>query len=1038
MKQPKITEEEKLLLEEWAQKLAPGYRMFNMDEFKDAMERAVYAQRENLSIMDRFGRILVPHLVHWVIRDPAREGYGVPFIWWWIYFESQIFTSICQDTWSEVKWWLWDELRGKGKTLTMHGSQNCLAVGTKVMMADGSLRAVEDVLVGDLVMGDDSTPRMVLSTCRGVGPMVKVIPKMGEPFVCTSNHKLSLVCKRGKKNNGGKSFSTNATPGAIYDIEAEQVLGFPTSRLGNFGLYYAAIELPPSEQEFDPYIYGIWLGDGDKCRTAITNPDKEIVDSYVDYFGGLGYRVAVSDVSGAKKVYISTKRRTRNPFRDFINGSVDGSKFIRPEYLNASITQRLRLLAGLIDSDGYLSNGCSYVISCSDPKLMDGYVELTKSLGFKVYRNKVVTNYTKKDGTVAVSETLNISGKIEVIPVRVPRKRKQPKVGRGVRKHGVTGFTVERHGIGEYAGFELDGNSRFVDGNYCVHHNSSKSSWMGRFAITQLIAWTSDAHFYVAGPYKLHSEDKAWQSLSEWVAFINTQKSLFYTFLGVKIESQKQVIMCTNLKTQAKGEARFVSIDDASSIQGKKSANHDPMLGITCVIVDEFIENTSLKLKQADSNIASNNNYFGILACNPLPEKVQHPAVRPFSAPVDVAQLNREHHFRWRTAYGVCTRFAWLNCPNRILGRSEYKYLLTEERMNRAREKGNDAIDAQVDAWGWGGGSKGAPLDEAAIKLAGTYVEPIWQSAAVRVMVVDCAFGGTDPATATIGEVGEILVRARDGNAVTKKSLAGVDQIILPVRADMEVTQEWLDEMDQLLAYSGGNWPQTVAQGISDISVGDQLGGAWDMAYQTLRTMRDYNVPPGNVAFDSSQRGDCTSIMLSCLGHNNVRWFYEGSRKIVDEENLSRGWWKWPYQYQETAEGVKEPIKWSSVVSQTISMVWLFACEAIKGGMLCNGITMKKGLDELCARPIVRSRQGQGEGKKDVLGKEKLKDMGQKSPTYGEGLAMLLYFSTRFLGLLPLGDPVKNAVNISPTLTIQASSIITGGNNRRVSAGWFR
>jgi hypothetical protein len=99
---------------------------------------------------------------------------------------------------------------------------------------------------------------------------------------------------------------------------------------------------------------------------------------------------------------------------------------------------------------------------------------------------------------------------------------------------------------------------------------------------------------------------------------------------------------------------------------------------------------------------------------------------------------------------------------------------------------------------------------------------------------------------------------------------------------------------------------------------------------------------------------------------------------------------------------------------------------------------MKRGLDELCARPVVRSRQGQGEGKKDVIGKEKLKDMGQKSPTYGEGLAMCLYFATRFLGLISLGDPVKSSITITPQLTIQASSIISSGNTRRLGAGWFK
>ncbi|MGB3616557.1 MAG: DnaB-like helicase N-terminal domain-containing protein, partial [Catalinimonas sp.] len=51
------------------------------------------------------------------------------------------------------------------------GMGKCLGKGTRVLMYDGTLRNVEDVRVGDLLMGDDSTPRRVLSLARGREPM---------------------------------------------------------------------------------------------------------------------------------------------------------------------------------------------------------------------------------------------------------------------------------------------------------------------------------------------------------------------------------------------------------------------------------------------------------------------------------------------------------------------------------------------------------------------------------------------------------------------------------------------------------------------------------------------------------------------------------------------------------------------------------------------------------------------------------------------------------------------------------------------------
>ncbi len=43
----------------------------------------------------------------------------------------------------------------------------CLGRGTKVLMFDGTLKSVEDIKVGDKLMGDDSTPRNVLSITSG-------------------------------------------------------------------------------------------------------------------------------------------------------------------------------------------------------------------------------------------------------------------------------------------------------------------------------------------------------------------------------------------------------------------------------------------------------------------------------------------------------------------------------------------------------------------------------------------------------------------------------------------------------------------------------------------------------------------------------------------------------------------------------------------------------------------------------------------------------------------------------------------------------
>lgn len=69
----------------------------------------------------------------------------------------------------------------------------CHAKGHPILMFDGSIKAVEDIKVGDIIMGNDSTPRCVLALARGREQMAKIIPNKGDSFIVNVNHILSLV-----------------------------------------------------------------------------------------------------------------------------------------------------------------------------------------------------------------------------------------------------------------------------------------------------------------------------------------------------------------------------------------------------------------------------------------------------------------------------------------------------------------------------------------------------------------------------------------------------------------------------------------------------------------------------------------------------------------------------------------------------------------------------------------------------------------------------------------------------------------------------
>ena len=72
------------------------------------------------------------------------------------------------------------------------GSGKCMKRDTPVLMSDGSIKMVQDIIIGDKLMGDDSEPRNVLSTCTGYDEMYKIKQMKGEDYTTNGAHILSL------------------------------------------------------------------------------------------------------------------------------------------------------------------------------------------------------------------------------------------------------------------------------------------------------------------------------------------------------------------------------------------------------------------------------------------------------------------------------------------------------------------------------------------------------------------------------------------------------------------------------------------------------------------------------------------------------------------------------------------------------------------------------------------------------------------------------------------------------------------------------
>jgi hypothetical protein len=356
-----------------------------------------------------------------------------------------------------------------GIKIIIIGKAGCFAPGTKVLMYDGTIKCIEDVKVGEQVMGDDNTPRTVQRLFHDTDEMFEIVPKRGPSYTVNRLHDLVLVASK----------YNNIPTGKQEIISVEEYLKKSKTWKKSFKLFKSSgIEWTHKEVDLDPYFLGLWLGDGTSSKPEITNIDEEILNFCEEYASEINM-----NFKKAKTKKYSYSFITDNPYKG-CNHIIEAlkkynlfkNKHIPFEYKITSREARLKLLAGIIDTDGYLDFKGYDIIQKSE-KLMDDIIFVARSLGFTANKKKCKKSCMykgeKKEGTYY---RCIIYGKgVEEIPCKVSRKQIKENNSRN-KNNLVSGFTVVPKGVGEYYGFELDGNRLFLLDTFDVVKNSGKSS----------------------------------------------------------------------------------------------------------------------------------------------------------------------------------------------------------------------------------------------------------------------------------------------------------------------------------------------------------------------------------------------------------------------------------------------------------------------------------------------------------------------------------------------------------------------------------
>lgn len=390
---------------------------------------------------------------------------------------------------------LFDSISIPGSRTSVASGHGCFGKGTPIMLATGDVIPVEDVKPMDRLMGGDgSSFRTVLELRRGSEAMYRFTYSDGTSHVFNESHILCLVAtnSKGKRKSGEKKTVTvrewltwgedKKRCHAIYRSPVEDFAG------GDNGLL------------IDPYILGVWLGDGHSAATSFTTEDHEIKTALINYANSIGCTVEkYGDSGNAETLNITRSDYSKpNPMRSALRElGVFRNKHIPQCYMTASRNVRLEILAGLMDTDGFLDNdGAGFDFVQKSERMARQVAWLARSVGCHATVREV-TKTCCNNGVKGQYWRVTIGRNISQIPTRIARKQAFNAVQQRKNLHfGIK--NVEPIGIGDYYGFVLDGDHKFLGGDFTVLHNTGKTRSAGVTALWHLLCFPDSVMMFTA------------------------------------------------------------------------------------------------------------------------------------------------------------------------------------------------------------------------------------------------------------------------------------------------------------------------------------------------------------------------------------------------------------------------------------------------------------------------------------------------------------------------------------------------------------
>lgn len=264
---------------------------------------------------------------------------------------------------------------------------------SKVLTPTGFVK-MEDLKVGDKICGTNNTIQEVLGIYpKGLKRIYKLKFSNDRTVECCLDHLWNVTTNYGKN----KTITVDSMLSSGY-----KQLQLDGSIKYRYYVPNTSVDFYNQNLELDPYLVGLLLGDGSLTESGSIELSLSLHQEYVlnklVLPPNIKYTVFKDEIKHYLRIKFSRIDKTGPTMHDYVKSigllnKTSKDKFIPKKYLYSSFTNRMSLLEGLIESDGYVNNRGRVEYSTISSQLCSDYSELMRGLG-----KQINIQYKKRKG----------------------------------------------------------------------------------------------------------------------------------------------------------------------------------------------------------------------------------------------------------------------------------------------------------------------------------------------------------------------------------------------------------------------------------------------------------------------------------------------------------------------------------------------------------------------------------------------------------------------------------------------------------------